>query len=173
MSNFTFFWGNESPFSNWHKSDFVYKCIKFCTSEQAMMWEKAMLFGDKASAEEVLKTRNPKLQKEIGRGVKGYVDAEWNAVREQLVFNILVDKFTQNESMLLALLKTGDTIIVEASPYDKVWGIGLGENDPRAKDPAQWQGTNLLGKVLTELREILKYEYNVANPHDIRMPQTN
>ena len=173
MSKFTFFWGNESPFSNWHKSDFVYKGIKFCTSEQAMMWEKALLFGDREIAEEILKTRNAKVQKELGRAVKGYVDAEWNAVREQIVFNILVNKFIQNESMLAHLLRTGDTIIVEASPYDKVWGIGLGENDPRAHDPAQWQGTNLLGKVLTELRETLKREYNLSDPDNIRLPQTN
>lgn len=110
-----------------------------------------MLFGDRESAAEVLKTRNPKVQKEIGRGVKGYVDAEWNAVREQIVFNILVDKFTQNESMLVTLMSTGKTTIVEASPYDKIWGIGLAEDDPRALDPAQWQGLNLLGKILTEL----------------------
>jgi len=157
MSKFTFFWGNESPFSNWHKSDFVYKDIKFCTSEQAMMWEKAMLFGDRETAEEILKTRNPKVQKQLGREVKNYVDEVWNAKREELVFNILVEKFLQNEKILSWLLKTGDTTIVEASPYDKIWGIGLGEDDPRSLDPAQWQGTNLLGKILTELRETLKY----------------
>jgi len=156
MSKFTFFWGTSSPFSNWHKSDFEYKGIKFCTSEQAMMWEKAMTFDDIQIAQEILKTRNPKVQKELGRNVKNYDEAKWASVRYDIVFNILVNKFTQNESMLLALLETDESLIVEASPYDAVWGIGLAEDDPRAQNISEWKGQNLLGKALTELRSVLK-----------------
>jgi len=158
MNKFTFFWGG--PFSNWATSTFKYKDITFSCSEQAMMWEKAMTFGDTATASQILETSDPSAQKKLGRLVNGYDDKVWSLIREELVFDICKAKFTQSAKMREELLNTGNTLLVEASPYDKIWGIGLGVEDPRSLDEAQWQGLNLLGQVLTNVREEIKNEQN-------------
>ena len=156
MSEYTFFW--SGPFSNWASSTFTYKGITFSCSEQAMMWEKAMLFGDDDTAKKILQTTSPREQKALGRKVKGYDENKWSKVREQKVFDICKEKFTQDQYMKEELLATGNTILVEASPVDKIWGIGLAESDSRAKNQSSWQGLNLLGKVLTNVREQIKKE---------------
>lgn len=156
MSNYTFFW--NGPFSNWYPAKFTYKGVDFVTSEQAMMWEKAMTFGDTETASEILLTSDPKEQKALGRVVRGYDDAHWTLVRRELVRDICLEKFRQNPNLKETLLATSGTELVEASPVDKIWGIGLGAADPRAQNKATWQGLNLLGEVLTEAREIIKKE---------------
>lgn len=156
---YVFFWAG--PFSNWHAAEFSmpwreFQNHKFNCSEQAMMWLKADLFGDEESKEKILKSKDPKKQKELGRAVKGYVEEEWVAVRQEYSDYFLLRKFAQNDDLLLILLETGTKTIVEASPYDTIWGIGMGVNNyPEILDRNKWRGLNLLGESLMRVRTIL------------------
>jgi hypothetical protein len=152
---FTFFWHAESPFSQWHPSRFTVDGKQFMCAEQYMMHGKAVLFGDLEVAERILASESPKAQKALGRKVKGFDERRWNRERERIVYEGNHAKFTQNEELLKALLATAGTELVEASPVDLIWGVGLAEDDPRIQDPSRWRGQNLLGKVLTRLREEL------------------
>ena len=153
---FTFFWRTESPFSQWHSSHFVVEGISFNCAEQYMMYRKATLFCDDEIAAQILRSTKPSVQKELGRAVSGYNEAEWLQNREKIVYEGNFHKFTQNENLRKALLGTGETTLVEASPVDKIWGIGLSADNPYAAFPEKWKGLNLLGKILTELREELR-----------------
>jgi ribA/ribD-fused uncharacterized protein len=152
---FTFFWHQESPFSQWHPVRFVVAGKRFCCAEQYMMHGKAVLFGDLEVAERILATESAKTHKALGRKVRGFDERRWQRERERIVYEGNLAKFTQNPALLEALLATAGTELVEASPLDRIWGVGLGEEDPRIQNPSQWRGLNLLGKVLTRLREEL------------------
>jgi ribA/ribD-fused uncharacterized protein len=156
MSKFTFFWQNRSPFSNWYPSKFTHNGITFTRAEQYMMYQKAMLFGDTAVAQAILLTDNPKEQKDLGRLVSNYDDEKWAAVRVDVMVEGLYEKFTQDEKLKQALLDTGDTEIVEASPYDCIWGIGFTEDRPEARDKSKWRGKNLLGVTLMKVRDKIR-----------------
>ena len=160
---FTYFWSNKSPFSNWHKAEFTEHGIQYSCSEQYMMHHKALLFNDHDIAEQILKTSNPGKQKALGRKVKGFDEKKWEENCKQVVYQGNYLKFTQNEPLLKRLLKTKGTTLVEASPVDNIWGIGLAEDDPRAKSRETWQGKNWLGEVLTELRDHLIKEGYESN----------
>ncbi|MGE0324928.1 MAG: NADAR family protein [Polyangiaceae bacterium] len=155
MSRFTFFWQSESPFSQWHLSRFELDGHVYVTAEQWMMASKARLFGDEEIARRILGTQSPREQKAFGRKVRGFVPATWEAEREAIVYRGNHAKFTQHPKLLEALLATRGTTLVEASPLDQIWGIGLAADHPDAENPEQWCGLNLLGKVLTQLREDL------------------
>jgi ribA/ribD-fused uncharacterized protein len=120
-----------------------------------MMAEKAKLFGDEETREEILFSKDPGKQKELGRKVKNFNSDVWTENAKKIVYNGCHLKFTQNPKLLKTLLDTEGTLLVEASPYDKIWGIGLGEDDPKIHDPKNWRGTNWLGEVLTDLRDNL------------------
>ncbi len=152
---FTFFWRQESPFSQWHPVQFVVRGQRFTCAEQYMMYGKAVLFGDMEVAGSIVASRSPKTQKALGRKVKGFEESRWRSERERIVYEGNHAKFTQNEALLETLLATAGTELVEASPTDRIWGVGLSEEDSRIHDPALWRGQNLLGKVLTRLREDL------------------
>ena len=158
MEKFTFFWHNQSPFSQWHPSTFVVEGNTFNTAEQWMMYQKAILFGDVEIAGKVLKTNNPKTQKALGKKVRNFDESTWVAHRERIVYEGNYHKFTQNEALKTALFATKGTTLVEASPLDKIWGIGLADDDARAYHRSTWRGLNLLGEVLTRLREALMEE---------------
>jgi ribA/ribD-fused uncharacterized protein len=151
--NFVFFWKTEDVFSQWHPSTFVVGDITFKTAEQYMMYRKALLFDDQEAAAKVLKTTDPREQKKIGRSVKNFNSDSWTKICRDVVFQGNKAKFDQNPNMKKVLLETGDKEIVEASPYDSIWGIGLDENDERANDKSKWLGTNWLGEVLMKLRD--------------------
>lgn len=153
--DFVFFWGSSSPFSNWYKGQFTYALKNFNCSEQYMMWSKAMLFGDYETAIKVMLTRNPREQKALGRLVNGFDQSIWEMNCIDIMVPALVAKFTQDQTCNDALFATIGKEIVEASPYDIVWGIGLAEDDPRAWDKETWQGRNLLGVCLMKTRDIL------------------
>lgn len=156
------FWGNKDIYSNWHPSMFTDEDgIIYKNSEQYMMYKKAMLFGDTNIAKQVLWTSDPRKMKELGRRVKNFNEKTWAANRVQIMVVGCYLKFTQNKDMGDALLATGHKTIVEASPYDKIWGIGLGEEDPRALNPNQWDGHNLLGISLMLVRQKMVEEQNV------------
>jgi len=157
---FTLFW--SGPFSQWLRADMEIDGVFYNCCEQYMMAEKARLFGDEEALEGIMATSEPKEQKAWGRKVKGFKKEEWEKIEENgkpfcwnVVYKANHHKFTQNKGLRHELFNTTGTTLVEASPYDDVWGIKLGEEDPRALNRAQWQGTNWLGEVLTQLREDL------------------
>lgn len=154
---FTFFWTSIDPFSNWHRpASFTFRGLKFAQSEQFMMFCKAMHFGDHQIAEMIMDNPNPRANKELGHSVKKFDKNEWADVAYHYVYVGCREKFLQNQRLLDALMETGDTELVEASPFDTIWGIGLHQNDPLALDRSKWRGTNLLGEILTVLREEIK-----------------
>ena len=152
---FTFFFTEASPFSQWYRCAFREGDIAFNCAEQYMMHGKALLFGDAATAEKILAAVHPRQHKALGRKVTPFDDVVWRRERERIVAAGSRAKFTQNPVLLEQLLATRGTTLVEASPYDRIWGIGLSATDPRAQDPAQWRGQNLLGAILTRLRDEL------------------
>ncbi|MCD1259442.1 NADAR family protein [Paenibacillus athensensis] len=155
MESFTYFWRTESPFSQWHPAVFKLEDQTFNCAEQYMMYAKANLFGDNAIAERILRARSPIEQKKLGRSVSGFQQDLWASRCKAIVYTGNYAKFTQNEHLLAALLSTQGTTLVEASPDDRVWGVGLSEDDPAICDRRTWKGTNWLGEVLTQLREDL------------------
>ncbi|WP_141589146.1 NADAR family protein [Myxococcus sp. AB056] len=158
QQRFTFFWQAHSPFSQWHPSDFAVDGVRYVCAEQYMMAGKARLFGDKEALASILSSKSPKTHKALGRKVRDFDNARWEKARERIVYEGNRAKFTQSPELLKALLATAGTALVEASPVDRIWGVGLDEEDPRIHHPAKWRGLNLLGKVLTKLREDLLAE---------------
>ena len=152
---FTFFFTEASPFSQWYPCRFEAHGNVFSCAEQYMMHGKALLFDDAATAEKILAANHPRQHKALGRKVTPFDDTIWRREREAIVLAGSRAKFTQNADLRAALLATAGTTLVEASPYDRIWGIGLGAKDPRAQDPSQWRGQNLLGQILTRLRDQL------------------
>ena len=147
---------NQYGFLSQHyKSDFVVDNIKYNCTEQYMMAQKAKLFGDDEIYQKILTAKEPFEHKKLGRLVKNYKEDQWIANREQIVYTGNINKFSQNIKLKKLLLETGDAILVEASPYDKIWGVGLKYTDPRLQDPKKWNGLNLLGKILMKVREEL------------------
>lgn len=160
-----FFWGHKplpngaigkSCLSQWWPATFVVDDVTYPTAEHFMMAEKARLFDDEMSRQEILKAEGPKAAKQLGRRVKNFVDARWQEHRFQFVVEGNLAKFSQNGELGRFLVGTGDTVLVEASPRDRIWGIGLGAGNERATDPAQWHGLNLLGFALMEVRKKLR-----------------
>ena len=154
---FEFFW--SGPFSQWHDAEFELDGIQFNTAEQAMMYHKAKLFGDDEVARRLLGTRHPRKQKALGRQVKGFDEIKWDTHKEEIVCRVNFAKFSQNENLRRKLFQTGNKALVEASPHDTIWGIGLDEENARKTPPEQWPGQNLLGEILTEVREELRAAY--------------
>lgn len=159
------FWGHhpkkdgsitKSCFSQWWKSSFNIGHVKYLFMEQYMMAEKARLFGDKEIEEKIMSSNNPKEIKGLGRKVKGFDEKIWNNIKYSIVVNGNYNKFMQNEKLKTFLLSTEDKILVEASPYDNVWGIQMSENDANIKNPELWRGENLLGFALMEVRNEIR-----------------
>ena len=157
-TKYTFFW--NGPFSQWHLSDFVVNGKKFNCAEQFMMYSKATLFGDTTTAAKIMATKSPKEQKELGRQVANFYAPIWNNIAKQLVYMGNLAKFTQSITLLETLHATRDTLLVEASPYDAIWGIGLDEVTAKDLPKEEWPGTNWLGEVLTQVRLDLEYQIN-------------
>lgn len=148
---FTFFW--RGPFSQWHRSDFIDGGVTYTTAEQYMMAGKARTFGDDETLKKILAETSPKAQKALGREVKNFDEGEWNRVARDIVYRGNFLKFSADQKLKDLLLDTAGTTLVEASPYDKIWGIGLKEDDPKAQSRTTWQGKNWLGEVLTAVRD--------------------
>jgi len=160
-----FFWRppsqDPSPqacLSQWAASPFEVDGQRYPTAEHWMMAEKARLFGDAEIEARVLAAAHPKSVKALGRKVRGFDDATWCEARQQIVLEGSLHKFRQNPALLEFLLSTRDATLVEASPYDRIWGIGLRADQPAARDPSRWRGLNLLGLALMEARTQLREE---------------
>ncbi len=120
-----------------------------------MMAEKARLFHATDSRKEILVSTHPAEAKKMGRKVKGFNAKVWDEHKHGIVKEANLLKFSQHTPLRDFLIKTGSRILVEASPLDNIWGIGLAQDDPRAKNPHQWEGENLLGFALMEVRDQL------------------
>lgn len=149
-----FFWGGY--FSQWAPSNFIYRGIKFNTAEQFMMYMKARVMGDDASASLILNARQPAEQKRLGRTVKNFDPILWDKVKQDIVYLGNLLKFTQNPNLKEYILGTGDKLIVEASPEDAIWGIGISEYNAERTPRSEWPGQNLLGIAIMEVRNDIK-----------------
>lgn len=148
---FTFFWGG--PFSQWHPVGFTVAGVNYWTAEQYMMAMKARKFGDIQTEKRILASRNPREQKSLGRQVANFDAIVWATVARDIVYNGNYAKFTQNLNLLATLIDTRGTTLVEASPHDCIWGIGLSLDHPDRLDRTKWRGTNWLGEVLMKVRD--------------------
>ncbi|WP_369935906.1 NADAR family protein [Xanthomonas tesorieronis] len=159
--NYLFFWGHQasqgkvtaSCFSQWFEAPFVVAGQRYPTAEHFMMAEKAALFGDESTRASVLKAPTPAAAKALGRQVRGFDEATWLENRFSVVIRANEAKFSQNAELGLFLKQTGSRILVEASPVDAIWGIGLAHDDARASNPNLWPGLNLLGFALMQVRD--------------------
>jgi ribA/ribD-fused uncharacterized protein len=152
MDKYEFFWKSPSVFSQWTTSYFVIDDIKYNCAEQYMMAEKARLFNDNQTLQQILNETNPSRQKNLGRKVKNFDPKIWNQNSMDIVIKGNLNKFKQNPEMLKKLLETDDKILAEASPYDNIWGIGMLKTHKDILDKSKW-GKNQLGKALMIVRE--------------------
>lgn len=166
--DFLYFWKHDieplevtyACFSQWYPSEFVVDGVRYNCAEQYMMAEKARVFGDERTREKILKTEDPERIKKLGREVKGFDANRWDKISEEVVLKGNLHKFGQNMKLFILLLNTGNMTLVEASPYDKIWGIGMtAEVADRYGYPHVWKGKNKLGFILMEVRDILRDIY--------------
>jgi ribA/ribD-fused uncharacterized protein len=166
-TKYLYFWGHTPKragvigaecLSQWYPSPFEVDGVRYKTAEHYMMWGKARLFGDEATAAEIVASGHPQQTKALGRTIGGFDEDKWAAHRLGIVTAGNVEKFRQNPDLLTFLLGTRDRVLVEASPLDRIWGIGLAATDERVHDPASWRGLNLLGEALMRARETLRAE---------------
>lgn len=158
------FWGHRprpdgrlgaSCLSQWWPSPFVVDGVEYATAEHWMMAGKARLFADAEAERRVLAAEHPAEAKKAGRLVRDFDEAIWERERFRIVVEGSVHKFGSDDDLRTFLVNTGDRVLVEASPVDRVWGIGLAADDDAASDPERWRGPNLLGFALMEARERL------------------
>lgn len=162
---YIFFWGhtprpNEEIgkfiFSQWYESPFTVDEIIYPTSEHWMMAKKALLFKDEETFRKILAAEKPPEAKSLGRQVANYDDALWNERKYEIVRQGNIHKFGQNPALKKYLLGTEDRVIVEASPVDAIWGIGMAQDHKNINNPELWRGENLLGFAIMEARDYLK-----------------
>ena len=158
---YLFFWGHQKPktgisktcFSQWYEAPFEDNGILYPTAEHYMMMQKAKLFADEEMVTKIKNATHPGEAKKFGRLVKNFNSEIWEKNRFGIVVQANILKFSQNKQLKTFLLNTVERVIVEASPVDKIWGIGLTADNPNAQKPDQWKGENLLGFALMEVRE--------------------
>jgi len=148
-----YFW--NGVFCQWGQYTMVEEDITYCSCEQYMMAKKAKLFNDEKVYDMIMSEEYPSVQKELGKMVSNFNQVVWDKHKFDIVVNANYLKFTQDETLKELLLDTGDKTIVEASPYDTIWGIGLSCDDDKILDESNWQGENLLGKAIMKVRKIL------------------
>lgn len=141
--------------SNWYPSPFTVEKKNFSSMEQFMMYRKAICFGDKAVAKNILSTDDASQIKALGRQVSNYDEHIWNGIRQIVVYEGLLAKFSQNENLKDRLKSTGEAILAECAVKDLIWGVGLSMKDPNRLDKTKWKGQNLLGYTLMMVRECL------------------
>lgn len=158
--DFVFFYGDWP--SNFTETRFYYPSqdvptFEFTSTEQGFMYFKALYFGDYQRAEEIYNTKSPSQCKKLGRLVRKFDEQKWSVVRGPIFEDLIYQKYLQDKSLQQKLLspELGGRLFVEASPRDKIWGVGLDENDPLILDPKNWRGLNLLGIITTSVRDRL------------------
>ena len=174
--DFVFFWGhtdrkedvNKSCLSQWYMCSFVVDNVSYNCAEQFMMAEKARIFGDDDTWQQIMASYDPMTIKKLGRKVRNFNAYVWKKNCQQIVKRGNLAKFSQNQKLLEYLLGTGDKILVEASPKDTIWGIGLADDASEASNPRLWQGENLLGFALMEVRDMLKGRFGMSPEDDVK-----
>ena len=141
--------------SNWYLSEFTVDGIVFTSMEQFMMYKKAVCFNDSEIAKQILETNDVACIKKLGRLVSGYNESVWNGIRQIVVYEGLIAKFSQNDELQKKLKDTKDAILAECAVQDRIWGIGLSMNDSNRQYLEQWNGQNLLGYTLMMVRDRL------------------
>jgi ribA/ribD-fused uncharacterized protein len=158
------FWGHRAPvgggvgpgcLSQWWPAEFTVDGLVYPSAEHFMMTAKALLSGDEEMAAQIREAPHPGAAKKLGRQVRGFQEQSWEAHRFDIVVTGNMAKFGQHPDLQAFLLGSGDRVLVEASPQDRIWGIGLAARDERAASPDQWLGLNLLGFALMEVRQRL------------------
>ena len=142
--------------SNWYLRDFVIKGKKYCCVEQYMMEQKALLFGDTETASRIMQTSDQREIKQLGREASGFNEVLWDGNKQLIVYRGVRAKFEQNSDLRSRLISTGDAIPVECSRSDKIWGIGLGMDDPDVYEMDKWKGQNLLGFIILQVRDEMR-----------------
>ena len=164
---YIFFWGHrpstdgsvtKSCFSQWFNCKFTIDGIQYTTAEQYMMSQKALLFGDTTIYNEIMNASHPDKFKALGRKIKGFKEEIWDNNKTDIVIRGNLAKFSQNKDLKDFLLSSKKSILVEASPYDKIWGIGMSADNENIENPHKWRGKNLLGFCLMEVRDKLMEE---------------
>lgn len=162
--NIIAFWGHtpnpkkmtKACFSQWYDCRFEVDGVRYHTTEQFMMAQKAILMCDVVTYAKIMAASEPKEYKALGREVQFFNAVAWDYAKYNIVLQGNLAKFSQNPELFAFLDSTGDSVLVEGSPYDDIWGVKLGIDDPRIKNPNEWQGENLLGFALMETRDILR-----------------
>ncbi len=161
--DFLFFWGHtvkeeitKACFSQWFPAEFQEDGIIYRTAEHYMMAGKARLFKDDETLEQIIQSETPDQVKKLGRKVRNFDPQLWDEHKYEIVKQGNLLKFSQHEALKEFLLSTEDQVLVEASPYDTIWGIGMLETHPKASNPSEWNGENLLGFALMEVRDELR-----------------
>ncbi|MBM4778792.1 MAG: NADAR family protein [Archangiaceae bacterium] len=149
---------SDACFSQWSPCRFVVDGGEYVNAEQFMMASKARLFGDREMLTRILAEGSPAKVKALGRQVRHFDAAVWERHRFDAVAFGSHAKFSQNEDLKAHLLSTGQSILVEAAPRDRIWGIGLGRENPLVNEPHRWRGQNLLGFALVHARAVLREE---------------
>ncbi|SMD26124.1 NADAR family protein [Kibdelosporangium aridum] len=162
---FLFFWGHTPTpgheagrwvLSQWWMADFSVDGVTYRSAEHFMMAGKARLFGDDEVLDQILASKTPADAKKLGRAVRNFDQDIWAENRYDIVVRGSIAKFGSDPVLTKFLLGTGDKVLVEAAPRDVIWGIGLGAQNPKAQDPTQWRGRNLLGFALMDARAALR-----------------
>jgi ribA/ribD-fused uncharacterized protein len=170
---YLYFWGHRPRpdgrigpgcLSQWWPSPFTVDGVAYASAEHWMMAAKARLFGDAEAERLALAAEHPAQAKRAGRLVRGFDEAVWERERFGIVVEGSVHKFGADAGLREFLLDTGDRVLVEASPVDRVWGIGLAADDAAAGDPERWRGANLLGFALMAARERIRARDQEAVP---------
>jgi len=165
QNKYVFFWGHQPSkdgtitktcCSQWWISPFVVEGIAYKTAEHWMMAKKAELFNDQEVLEKIIQANSPAEAKKLGREVRNYVDSLWLENRYEIVKQGNFNKFSQNPDLKEFLINTKERILVEASPVDSIWGIGMATDHKNINNPEKWRGLNLLGFALMEVRDELK-----------------
>lgn len=164
--DYVFFWGHQAKpgkitkacFSQWFPCSFEVDGVTYNCAEQYMMAEKARVFSDEETLGKILASSDPKEIKSLGREVKNFDSTKWATVSKDAVVKGNLHKFAQNIELFQFLHDTGDKVLVEASPYDTIWGIGMKESDTGITNPHNWKGENKLGFALMEVRDTLLIE---------------
>lgn len=146
-----YFYG--SYLSNFRTAPFIVDLVKYNSSEQYYMAKKASLFSDWEAHSQIMQTKDPKIAKQIARGVKNFDPKIWDEFKYKVMYRGVWEKFKQNQDLQNKLMRLGDKIFVEASPTDLIWGVGLAQTDDLILDEKNWKGENLLGKVITEVSQ--------------------
>lgn len=150
------FWKCNQPhghFSQWDKNGFTINDVYYNCAEQYMMSMKALLFKDEATYKDIMSSNNPYEHQSLGKLVKNFRADKWDLHKELFVYHANLAKYSQNDRLRNNIIATGDKILVEATPRDRIWGIGISMDHPDANNPEKWPGQNLLGKALMKTRD--------------------